>query len=409
MPAASPSTRQLVRAANYIQKRYDRTLERWQNLSNIRLPYATFRRCRQQLRRFRQITRLSRFPHRQAGFQRGLQRSLDILYSEILAVRRAIGRMADEELERPVPPTMPLLYAELAALHTEFPAVQLDLQAGTLTVHTDPITLHDEYDDSADSVFVGAFAIVLNLRKLGGEHHPSYSIQALDRTLGRNGYAHPHVSSGDLCEGDGYHPIRGALAEGRLYDFFTVVRTVLETYNAESAYEGWNDTATCPVCDDSTSELSMCEHCSNEMCENCCVYCGDCGVRLCSDHQRDCAGCGTTRCDACLNSCAYCSERYCNECFTSAVCADCGRNLCRSCRDARACCVCGRRSCDHCGSYCSRCRGGLCQVCSDLDSCPGCDKNAEAEEADTSDAGVRSDGACAPVYTPSLGQTAVSS
>jgi hypothetical protein len=61
---------------------------------------------------------------------------------------------------------------------------------------------------------------------------------------------HPHVREKLLCEGDGAASIRRALAEGRLLDFFTLVRQVLETYNPGSAYvelSRWNG-VTCKDC-----------------------------------------------------------------------------------------------------------------------------------------------------------------
>ena len=47
---------------------------------------------------------------------------------------------------------------------------------------------------------------------------------------------HPHVSDERLCTGDAGAAIQAALAAGRVFDFFTLVRSVLVTYNPESPY-----------------------------------------------------------------------------------------------------------------------------------------------------------------------------
>ena len=39
----------------------------------------------------------------------------------------------------------------------------------------------------------------------------------------RENVTHPHVMDEILCEGEGRHSIRQALAQGRLLDFFTLV------------------------------------------------------------------------------------------------------------------------------------------------------------------------------------------
>ncbi len=46
----------------------------------------------------------------------------------------------------------------------------------------------------------------------------------------------PHVSDETLCEGDGRRAIHAALAAGRLYDFFTIVDRLLNTYASGRAY-----------------------------------------------------------------------------------------------------------------------------------------------------------------------------
>ena len=52
---------------------------------------------------------------------------------------------------------------------------------------------------------------------------------------------HPHVSDEAVCEGDGRVPIRKALEQGRLLDFFVIVRNLLQTYNSGSPFVSLDD------------------------------------------------------------------------------------------------------------------------------------------------------------------------
>jgi len=110
---------------------------------------------------------------------------------------------------------------------------------------TEPITLED--------VYLGPFRIQLELNKdirlssvealselyQGGAYH----VIALEPNLAATDASvnHPHVSNERLCEGDGYAPIRAALEQGRLCDFFTLVRSILNTYSPDSPYVRLDD------------------------------------------------------------------------------------------------------------------------------------------------------------------------
>ena len=57
--------------------------------------------------------------------------------------------------------------------------------------------------------------------------HPAHSDDSV---------THPHVQSEGVCEGDAKLPIRNALSQLRLLDFFQIVGSLLRTYNSGSPY-----------------------------------------------------------------------------------------------------------------------------------------------------------------------------
>ncbi len=124
--------------------------------------------------------------------------------------------------------SLPSIMADLRALHDEFDEVSIDLRRRMISVTTEPIIL--------EGVELGPFAIEWSWMAM--ERPSPYRVWAIEpNTATSNESAtHPHVSSGRLCEGEASHSIRQALSEGRLFDFFLIVRQVLRTYNAGSAY-----------------------------------------------------------------------------------------------------------------------------------------------------------------------------
>jgi len=90
-----------------------------------------------------------------------------------------------------------------------------------------------------DGVYLGLFKIQLELDKLCKLYRDSpYCIIALDPhpAATSDEVTHPHVSNERLCEGDGSAAIKATLEEGRLYDFFTLVKNILNTYSPDSPY-----------------------------------------------------------------------------------------------------------------------------------------------------------------------------
>ncbi len=194
------------------------------------------------------------------------------------------------------PVSVATITAELAALEDEFPAVELDLQTSTVAVTTADITL--------DDVPLGPFQLVWNWSRSGRSGELRVVAQAPCRPAGRSDVTHPHVLDEALCVGEAREPLARALQSGRLGDYFLILRQVLETYNARSAYVALSDWhgGRCAACDDhcETDDLSACQHC---------------GDALCADCGHPCATCGHAHCDHCLQACPDCDDRFCDHCW----------------------------------------------------------------------------------------------
>ena len=133
-------------------------------------------------------------------------------------------------------PKLSLLVEELDQVREEFGSIDFDKAENTLSIVTDPIALED--------VALGPFRIQLKLDKLSELYKDRpYRVIALNPNPAATDeeVTHPHVSGERLCEGDGYVAISSALEQGRLCDFFTMVRSILNTYNPDSPYVSLDD------------------------------------------------------------------------------------------------------------------------------------------------------------------------
>ena len=241
-----------------------------------------------------------------------LARELEHLGSQLRS------RLATLSNERPPQvPQLRLLYEELVAADSEFDGVEWE--AGEISAPTEPITL--------DDIQLGRFKIRLQLKRLGAEM--PYSIQALapNPAASCSETTHPHVSGERLCPGEGRGSIAGALAEGRLLDFFTIVDRVLHTYAAGSAYvelDRWYGIA-CHDCDSSINEEDACS-------------CSSCDEKVCGDCLISCGGCSDGYCSGCIERCGRCEEYSCSGCL--ARCAGCRHHVCEACREDDLCETC---------------------------------------------------------------------
>jgi hypothetical protein len=220
------------------------------------------------------------------------------------------------------PPSLRDIVAEVGSLYDEFPDTIYDPKAGTLTATTDPITLED--------IRLGSFKVVLELAR-AGQHarRECYRIIALDPNpaASNDHVTHPHVSDEHLCEGDAAVPIRAALAEGRLADFFTLVRCVLTTYNPASPYvslDNWFGQP-CHDCGDTVDEDDRfwCSGCDHDLCEGCISSCRSCDDSRCRNCLTDCPECEEPVCSECLKHCKECGSSCCRSCLADGLCPSC--------------------------------------------------------------------------------------
>lgn len=247
--------------------------------------------------------------------ERRLAGSLDSL---IYAVRDSARAFTGDTRHRACP-ALRSLFADITALTGEFDEVEFDLREKRLWVVTDPIEL--------DGLALGRFRIVLLWARLG-ENRPYY-LEALDPNEAScdSSVIHPHVRDDALCEGDGKSAIRAALESGRVFDFFLLVRQILETYNSASAYvriEDWVGVK-CVDCGSTTDreEAYTCERCDSDLCADCTSSCSDCGRSSCSECRSHCHGCESDFCRRCLNDCEDCGDAFCSSCLTDGICDPC--------------------------------------------------------------------------------------
>jgi hypothetical protein len=133
-----------------------------------------------------------------AGYLR--QRSIRVLPEmlwEIQQLQRILARP-----EASAPPLADLV-AEIRQIEQEFGSYQYDRSKGILSVTTEPIELAN--------IDLGPFQVNLHLANLAClGHRGLYDVQAIEPhpAAGDSGVTHPHVSHGQLCEGDDARVLR---------------------------------------------------------------------------------------------------------------------------------------------------------------------------------------------------------
>ncbi|MHC4132955.1 MAG: hypothetical protein ACYSR3_13340 [Planctomycetota bacterium] len=215
-----------------------------------------------------------------------------------------------------------LLVEELNQLQQEFGEIDFDKAANTISVVTDPINL--------DDVYLGPFKIQLELNKLCDLYKScTYHVIALDPNPAATdeNVTHPHVNNEQLCEGDGSITIRTSLEQGRLCDFFTMVRSILNTYNPDSPYVALNDWDGTPCYDcgytmDKENSYYCC-YCDRDYCEECSSYCRQCDETVCLGCGGQCPHCEEMVCPNCISRCAECDELCCKNCLEDSLCPYC--------------------------------------------------------------------------------------
>ena len=226
--------------------------------------------------------------------------------------------------EEPCPevPKLAFLVEELKQVQQEFGDVYMGEENSSIFVETDPIEL--------DGVYLGPFRIELHLNKLCELYRGSpYCVIALDPhpAATADDITHPHVSDERLCEGDGTGAVRAALEQGRLCDFFCIVRSILGTYNADSAHvplDEWDGTP-CYSCGyvASREDSYYCTFCERDYCEACSTCCCLCSETVCDGCATRCKSCEELVCPNCVRTCAECESVLCSSCLEEDVCPDC--------------------------------------------------------------------------------------
>jgi hypothetical protein len=246
------------------------------------------------------------------------------------SIRREVSELTyslsrtQEFVEKPTAdtPNLSLLVEELKQLQQEFGDIAFDKEADTISVETEKITL--------DDVYLGPFKIQLELKKLAELYRgPSYYCIALDPhpAATNDDVTHPHVSGDRLCEGEGSVAIRTALEQGRLCDFFTLVKSILNTYSPDSPYVALADWEGEPCYDcgyvmDSDNRY-YCGSCDQSYCEHCSTYCKGCEETVCLGCAGECEVCGDMVCHNCAHKCAECGKYCCESCIEENVCQNC--------------------------------------------------------------------------------------
>jgi hypothetical protein len=214
------------------------------------------------------------------------------------------------------------IYAELVALASEFEDFHVDLRKSKLSVITEDIVL--------DDLDLGRFRIILDLNEgLTNATSQPYTVEALSPCCpeSRSDITHPHVLRNRLCEGDATAPLRQALRDGRLTDFFQIINQVLNTYNSDSPYaslKDWEGTE-CHACGNHISNVSSyCNLCNNQVCDDCGTYCQFCEASACDCCMDTCQCCEEACCPNCLKLCTECRKQVCPNCFNfNRICEAC--------------------------------------------------------------------------------------
>ncbi len=267
---------------------------------------------------------LTRRIQRAAELNCGLaQRRLQHDLAEVLLeLQQALAAKADQlrscRGNDPAPSACDL-HEDLLALYEEFDSVSFSRRDRTLSVTTEPIEL--------EGIGLGPFEIRLNWDDLSAGHRGEYRVIALTPhpAAANESVTHPHVQDEALCEGDGQMPIRRALADGRLLDFFQIVAGILRTYNSGSPHIALADWYGIE-----------CHDCGTSVGEDDSWSCEGCGSRICSECYFSCTGCDGILCTECVTCCEGCDMHVCPSCFRT--CTRCDEELCRGCLDTQERC-----------------------------------------------------------------------
>ena len=303
----------------------------------------------------------------------GLAAAEKVLHTQL---RSRVFDLAEKLENNPLKHTHPVktmgvkdILADIKAVEEEFGGYEWCHKQGSISVITEPITLLN--------VKLGRFKINLNVSSFKDpyESDGALYVSALDPNYSHD-YVHPHVSEGGVvCLGEGVHIIRKALEEGRVLDYFIILKQLLNSYDAEGSYtrlESWGehddeDRMSCRDCGYDTSDSYFCDCCEHSYCQDCYGHCETCDEGVCDTCRLVCVSCTCALCPACdSTNCTDCGSSLCESCAGKEICVGCNSILCLPC--ARACVDCGNPYCKSCSveeigdcecgktGHCSSCR-----------------------------------------------------
>lgn len=301
--------RQMLRLAHSIHATIHRRLT---NKPSFALPDSSWQRCGELSRRV------------QLASDRGWHTAADRVRTEFVqALRRCSDELLAgvgllEELSQPrLSASVRDIYNDLLALDDEFDDVTWS-DRKCLTVTTSSIVL--------EGIDLGRFDVELDWEELPDA---TYRVNALDANPAASNdcVTHPHVQDEALCEGEAKLPIRRALEEGRIADFYLIVANALATYNDSSPFVALRDWygVSCADCDSTVSEDERrpCTNCDSGVCDDCYVRCQHCDDVFCSACSTTCEGCGDDHCKCCVQKCPQCDARVCPTCRREKGCENC--------------------------------------------------------------------------------------
>ncbi len=310
----TPQEKQLARLAVLI---HEQIVKEHSSRANNQLPQASWRQSERLLRRICQAERRG-WQLAAERLRQELRTGLLQIQSELTGLDRSLTPSAYELSQTSIND----LYADLVTLYREFDDVRFHRREHMLSVVTEPLEL--------EGVYLGTFEIRLDWGKLTEGHPHNYRVFALDANPAATNdcVTHPHVQDEVVCEGAGHLPIRKALEQGRLLDFFELVASLLRTYNSASPFvslPNWYgvECADCgdTICDD---ERYSCEKCETIVCGECYFSCSDCDGIFCVECVTSCEECCEKRCNSCSKQCSHCGKEFCQDCLDDQErCSDC--------------------------------------------------------------------------------------
>ena len=296
-----------------------------------------------------------------------------IVHKQLIVTMDRLKRQAETiSLSPPEPDKAPGvldIYADIKALEEEFGGYKWDHERETLSVTTDPVTLLD--------VPLGPFRIDLKLShfKIPTNADSGTHVDALDPNVSGEHF-HPHVGAhGAVCLGDGAPSIRRALEDGRVLDYFIILKQLLNSYDRDGAYtilENWGEE------DEDRIDCSDCGY-ATLMDES--MYCDCCSDSYCDECYGSCESCEEVVCDGCRRTCVTCTSSVCAGCI-QANCKDCGAPLCETCStNNEGCGGCSGMLCERCVQSCSSCSTQYCKSCAseEIGDCK-CDKPGQCSD-----------------------------